>query len=76
MVNFHRKFIKGAGLILAPLTNTLKGPGKLLVWFPAIDFFLQAKTLLSGGPTLVHPSPGSAISVAVDASESHVGAEF
>ena len=38
--------------------------------------FLQEKHLLSAVPTLVHPAPGSALSVAVDASESHVGAVF
>ena len=37
MINFYRKFIKDAALILAPLTNPLKGPGKLLVWSPAVD---------------------------------------
>ena len=37
MINFYRKFIKDAALILAPLTNPLKGPGKLLVWSPAMD---------------------------------------
>ena len=77
MINFYRKFIKDAALILAPLTNALKGSGKLLVWSAAMDSaFLQAKRLLSAVPTLVHPVPGSPISVAVDASESHVGAVF
>ena len=37
MLNFYRKFIKNAALILAPLTNTLKGPGKLLDWTPPLD---------------------------------------
>ena len=77
MINFYRKFIKDAALILAPLTNALKGPDKLLVWSPSMESaFLQAKRLLSAVPTLVHPAPGSAVSVAVDASESHVGAVF
>jgi len=36
--------------------------------------FLLAKRLHSALPTLVHQAPGVAVSVAVDASESHVGA--
>ena len=75
IVNFYRKFIKDAALILAPLTNALKGPDKQLLWSSTMEsLFLQAKRLLSAVPTLVHPVPGSALSVAVDASESHVGA--
>ena len=75
MVNFYRKFIKDPALILAPLTNALKGPGKQLLWSSTLESaFLQAKNLLSAVPTLVHPVPGSALSVAVDASDSHVGA--
>ena len=77
MINFYRKFIKNAALILAPLTDALKGPGKRIVWTPGMDAaFHQAKRLLSAVPTLAHPAPGSDISVAVDASESHVGAVF
>ena len=37
MLNFYRKFIKNAALILAPLTNALKGPGKRLDWTPPLD---------------------------------------
>ena len=70
MINFYRKFIKDAALILAPLTNALKGPDKLLVWSSSMESaFLQEKHLLSAVPTLVHPAPDSAVSVAVDASE-------
>ena len=75
MVNFYRKFIKDAALILAPLTNALKGPDKQLVWSSTMESaILQAKRLLSAVPTLVHPAPSSALSVAMDASESHAGA--
>ena len=75
MENFYRKFIKDAALILASLTNALKGPDKLLVWSSTMESaFLQAKHLLSSVPTLVHPAPGSAVSVTKDASESLLGA--
>ena len=69
--NFYRKFIKDAALILASLTNALKGPDKLLVWSSTMESaFLHAKHLLS----TVHPAPGSAVSVIKDASKSLLGA--
>ena len=74
MLNFYRKFIKNAALILAPLTNALKGPGKLLDWTPPLDTaFCHARDILSTVPILVHPIPGAPISLAVDASDTHVG---
>ena len=36
MINFYRKFIKKAALILATLTKALKCPGKLLDWTPTL----------------------------------------
>ena len=63
--------IKDAPLIRAPLTNGLKQ----LVWSSTMEStFLQSNRHLSAMPTLVHPAPGLALLVAVDASESHVGA--
>ena len=74
MLNYYRKFIKNAALILAPLTNALKGPGKLLNWTLPLDAaFCCAPDLLSVVPVLVHPIPGAPISLAVDASDTHVG---
>lgn len=75
MFNFYRKFIKGAAGVLAPLTDALQGNGKTLHWNDALgSAFSKAKSLLAAVPTLVHPVPGAPISLAVDASESHVGA--
>ena len=75
MVNFYRKFIREAALILAPLTNPLKGPVKQLVWSSTMESaFLPAKHLLSTMPTLVYQAPGSALSVALDGSKFHAGA--
>ena len=74
MVNFYRKFLRGAARILAPLTDALKGPGKSLVWSSAMNSaFIRAKELLSAVPELVHPKPDAPVSLAVDASDSHVG---
>ena len=75
MINFYRRFLRSAAKVLAPLTNALKGPGKSLKWTPNLDSaFSAAKSLLSAVPVLTHPVPGAAISLAVDASDSHVGA--
>ena len=73
MLNFFRKFLWGAAQVLAPLTDTLKGPGKSLSWSPVLDFaFTRAKDLLSSIPEL--PCPDVPISFAVDASDTHLGA--
>ena len=60
MLNFSRKFLRGAAGVLAPLTDALRGPGKSLYWSPALDSaFCHAKDLLAHVPELVHPcSPG------------------
>ena len=77
MINFYRRFLKNAAQILAPLTNALKGPGKSLLWTEDLNSaFLLAKKLLAAVPVLTHPEPGAPLSLAVDASDSHVGAVF
>ena len=75
MINFHQRFLRNAARVLAPLTITLRGPGKSLHWSPVLDSaFHSAKLLLASVPVLTHPEPRAAISLAVDASDSHVGA--
>ena len=75
MINFYRRFLRSAARVLAPLTNALKGPGKTLHWNPMLDSaFSAAKLLLSIVSVLTHPVPGAAVSLAVEASDSHVGA--
>jgi len=77
MVNFYRKFLRGAARVLAPLTDALKGPGKTktILWTPLMDSaFVKIKNLLSSVPELVHPQCNAPISLAVDASDSHIGA--
>ena len=74
MLNFYRKFLHGAAGVLAPLTDALRGPGKSLIWSPALDSTIHpAKDHLSSVPELVHPCPGTQISLVVDVSYSHVG---
>ena len=46
-----------------------------LLWSPVLDFaYLLAKQLLASVPVLTHPEPGAPVSLALDASDSHVGA--
>lgn len=76
LINFYRKFIQGAAQLLAPLTNALKGSkgSKALEWSPEmISAFSAAKTKLLSVPTIIHPAPNAPLSLAVDASDSHVG---
>jgi cleavage and polyadenylation specificity factor subunit 1 len=76
MINFYRRFIPGTAKILLPLTEALKGGHKKqLTWGPQEDAAFQAaKQALCSAASLVHPDPQAAISLAVDASDRHVGA--
>ena len=66
MINFYHRFLRNTALVLAPLTNALKGPGKSLQWSPALESsFSVAKLLLAVVPVLTHPVPGEAVSLAV-----------
>ncbi len=76
MTNFYRRFIPGTARILLPLTVALTGGHKKqLTWGPQEDAAFQAaKQVLCSAASLVHPDPQAAISLAVDASDKHVGA--
>ena len=73
MINFYRRFLGNATQVLAPLTNDLKSPGKSLQWSPALDSVFHDVKLLTSVPILTHPVLRAAISLAVDASDSHLG---
>ena len=67
--------MKNAAGVLAPLTNALKGPGKSLVWSEDLNSsFIKSKQLLLAVPSLVYPVPQAPISLAVDASNTHIRA--
>ena len=77
-VNFYRKFISSAAKILLPLTDALKG-GKAgteaLSWSePMLAAFSAIKTALLTATCLVYPRENSRLSLATDASATHVGA--
>ncbi len=70
-VNFYRRFIPPAAGILLPLTSALaRGKKAKLEW----NLQMKAKAALCRVTSLAHPDPSAAISLACDASDSHVGA--
>ena len=72
---FYRKFIHQAAKILHPLTSALKGSLKNFFWYSAMkQSFSNAKSALLQVCRLVHPVLSALISLAVDSSESNVGA--
>ena len=74
LINFYRRFIPAAAALLRPLTDALIGNPKQLQWTPALNTaFLAAKTALSQATLLAHPQPHATISIATDASDSHIG---
>jgi len=78
LLNFYRKFVPSAALMLAPLTESLKGSpsgATSLSWTAAMDSaFRTAKGCLSNIAELSHPIPGAELALVADASSSHVGA--
>jgi len=74
MINFYRRFLPGVARTLQPLTAALAGNPKVLPWTPQMDSaFAAAKAALVGAVPLAHPCPSATLSLATDASDSHVG---
>jgi hypothetical protein len=74
LVNFYRRFIPAAAQILLPLTDALRGEAAW-TWTPAMNHsFGLIKQTLSSVATLTHPDPAADLCLAVDASNTHVGA--
>lgn len=77
MVNFYRRFIRGAAGILKPLTDSLSGLSKsaTLAWSSAMQAaFVTCKESLAAATVLSHPAADAGLVLAVDALSSHVGA--
>ena len=77
-INFYRRFIPSAAKILLPLTTVLKGGKKgsdILEWLPAMSgAFNNIKAALMQSVCLAFPSENAELSLATDASATHVGA--
>jgi hypothetical protein len=74
MVNFYRIFLPLCAQILKPLTDLLKGGAKTLEWtVSAQEAFQNAKRLLAAAVPLQHPAPNAELSLATDASDTHIG---
>jgi hypothetical protein len=76
LVNFYRRFFPGAACILLPLTDALRGGRKSkLVWSEDMATAVSsAKLAVCQATRLSHPDTQASVSLAVDASDSHVGA--
>jgi hypothetical protein len=74
LINFYRRFLPAVARTLKPLTDLLKGSPKVLLWSPTANAaFIAAKAALVAAVPLCHPAPNAILSLAVDASDSHVG---
>ena len=78
VVNFYPHFIPAAAKILLPLTAVLKGGRKgaeHLVWTPpTLEAYSSIKTALLHTTCLAFPKEDAELSLATDASATHVGA--
>ena len=74
LINYFRRFLPAAAGFLRPLTDALRGPASSFAWTPEMSAaFSRAKSALSAAARLQHPAPNARISLAVDASDRHVG---
>jgi hypothetical protein len=74
MINFYRRFLPGIAQILKPLTDATSTKGRLS-WTPEMTHsFHTAKSSLSSAIPLHFPNPSAPLSLATDASNSHIGA--
>jgi len=78
LINFYRRFLPGLAATLKPLTDALQGAKKGADAVPWSEdkaaAFLAAKRALAAATRLAHPDQAAVLSLAVDASASHVGA--
>ena len=73
MVNFYRRFIPSMASIIAPLTELTK-PSVEFHWGKTEEMaFSASKSALASAALLSHPVDEAELSLAVDASSSHVG---
>ena len=72
-INFYRRFLLAAANILRPLTEALKGNPKVLSWTAEMQAATTAiKAALVAAVPLSHLLPAPQLSLATDASDSHI----
>jgi len=76
MLNFYSRFIAGAAGLLKPLTDTLRaGKAACLQWSTEMELaFAASKQRLAEVAELAHPQQKAQLVLAVDASNTHMGA--
>jgi Reverse transcriptase (RNA-dependent DNA polymerase)/RNase H-like domain found in reverse transcriptase len=76
MINFYCLFLPQAARVLKPLTDSLRGSKVAAVeWTePMRQAFTAGKRMLCEAACLAHPEPEAELSLAVDASDTHIGA--
>ncbi|CAK1586955.1 unnamed protein product [Parnassius mnemosyne] len=78
MLNFYRRFIKGAAEIQAPLnsllTGSVKGSRSVDISGEALHAFEQCKTNLCQAAFLAHPDLNARLGLVTDASDKAIGA--
>jgi hypothetical protein len=74
MVNFYRCFLPNCAQVLKPLTDLLKERAITLEWTASTqEAFQNAKRLLAAAVPLQHPALNDELSLATDASDTHIG---
>ncbi len=74
MGNFYCRFLPNCAQVLHPLTYLLKGGPQTLQWtVTAHESCQKVKQLLAVAVPLQHPSPTAELSLATDASDTHIG---
>ncbi len=74
MVNFYRRFLPNCAQVLQPLTDLLReGPKRWSGLLPLRRLSKIKKCLLAVAVPLQHPAPNAELSLATDASDTHIG---
>ncbi len=74
MENFYHRFLPKCAQVLKPLTDLLKSGAKMLErTISAQETFQNAIRLLAAAVPLQHPAPNAELSLAIDASVTHIG---
>jgi hypothetical protein len=75
LINFYRRFLPGIAGTLKPLTDALRGSPRRLDVSDAMRAAVDAaKAALAAATLLAHPAPSATLSLATDASDTHIGA--